>query len=30
MKEQQLWEDNVINQRGNKHALSKLSTLDLA
>lgn len=30
MEEQQIWEDNVINQRGNKHVLSKVSALDLA
>lgn len=28
--EQKLWKDSVINQRENKHALSKVSTLDLA
>lgn len=29
MEQQQIWEDNVINQRGNKHVLSKVSALDL-
>lgn len=29
MEQQQIWEDNVISQRGNKHVLSKVSALDL-